>query len=71
MSSFLTCLYFSATTLTNAGLGDFLPRPETCLVVAMEMLFGFVALGMVTSGAFFLLVQRRLRPGDGDAGHSP
>lgn len=58
VSSYLTCLYFSASTLTNAGLGDFLPRPETRFVAAVEMLFGFLALGMVSAATFSVLVRR-------------
>jgi hypothetical protein len=63
VTSYLTCLYFSASTLTNAGLGDFLPRPETRFVAAVEMLFGYLALGIVTAATFSLLVRRE-RPKD-------
>ncbi|HEU4562931.1 MAG TPA: potassium channel family protein [Longimicrobium sp.] len=58
VDSFLTCLYFSASTFTTAGLGDFVPTPEARFMAALEMIFGYIALGIVTAASFFLLVHR-------------
>ena len=53
VSSFFTCLYFSASTITTAGLGDFLPKSETRFIAAVEMIFGYIAFGIVTAATFF------------------
>lgn len=58
ITNFFTCLYFSASTITTAGLGDFVPTPEARFLAAVEMLFGYVAFGIVTAATFFLLVHR-------------
>lgn len=66
VTSFLVCLYFSASTITTTGLGEFVPRPETRFVATVEMMFGYFAFGIVTAATFFLLDHRSGRriPGD-------
>lgn len=49
------CLYFSVSTFTTLGYGDFLPLPETRLVAAVEALTGYVLLGISLASAFFLI----------------
>jgi hypothetical protein len=58
VSSFATCLYFSASIITTTGLGEFVPRPETRFIAAVQMIFGYFAFGIVTAATFFLLVHR-------------
>jgi hypothetical protein len=61
VSSFLTCLYFSASIITTIGLGDFAPNPETRLIAAVEMIFGYLAFGIVIAATFSLLDHRSRR----------
>ncbi|CAA9330873.1 MAG: hypothetical protein AVDCRST_MAG89-2118 [uncultured Gemmatimonadetes bacterium] len=58
VTSFTTCLYFSASILTTTGLGEFVPRPETRFIAALQMIFGYLAFGILTSATFFLLLHR-------------
>lgn len=58
VSSFFTCLYFSVSIITTTGLGEFVPKPETRLVTNVQMIFGYLAFGIVTAATFFLLVHR-------------
>src|SRR5215218_4872374 len=37
VTSFFTCLYFSTSTITTAGLGEFVPTPEARIMAALEM----------------------------------
>jgi hypothetical protein len=50
-----TCIYFSATTFTTVGYGDFAPTPDARLIASIEALTGYVLLGTLTATAFFLL----------------
>ncbi|MGE0159236.1 MAG: potassium channel family protein [Gemmatimonadales bacterium] len=56
--SFTTCLYFSATTFTTVGFGDYVPTPESRLFASVEALTGYVVLGTITAVVFFLLSRR-------------
>ena len=58
MKSFFTCLYFSTSTITTAGLGEFVPAPEARIMAALEMVIGYVAFGIVTAASFFLIEHR-------------
>ncbi|HSU17333.1 potassium channel family protein [Longimicrobium sp.] len=62
VTSFFTCLYFSASTITTAGLGDFVPMPEARIMAALEMVIGYVAFGIVTAASFFLISHRSRKP---------
>ena len=62
--SFTTSLYFSATTFTTVGFGDFVPTPESRLFATVEALTGYIVLGTITAVIFFL-VSRANRPGGG------
>ncbi|HET7233753.1 MAG TPA: potassium channel family protein [Longimicrobium sp.] len=62
VTSFFTCLYFSASTITTAGLGDFVPMPEARIMAALEMVIGYVSFGIVTAASFFLIEHRSRRP---------
>jgi Ion channel len=59
---FWTCLYFSVTTFTSLGFGDFVPTAETRLIAAVEALTGYVLLGLSVACAFFLLTHHARRP---------
>ena len=59
VTDFWSCLYFSASTITTAGLGDFVPTAEARFMAALEMMIGYVAFGIVTAAAFHLLTFRR------------
>jgi voltage-gated potassium channel Kch len=56
--SFSTALYFSASTFTTVGFGDFVPTPESRLFAAVEALTGYIVLGTITGVIFFLLSRR-------------
>ena len=56
--NFWTGLYFSVSTLTTVGYGDFFPMPETRLVAAVEALTGYVLLGLAVATAFTHLSHR-------------
>lgn len=58
---FWTCLYFSVTTFTSVGFGDFIPTTETRLIAAVEALTGYVLLGLSVACAFFLLTHHARR----------
>lgn len=58
VGSFFTCLYFSTSTITTAGLGEFVPTPEARIMAALEMVIGYVAFGIVTAASFFLIEHR-------------
>jgi len=62
VTDFWTCLYFSASTITTSGLGDFVPAPETRVLAALEMVTGYVVFGILTAAAFFLLTHRSRTP---------
>lgn len=62
VTSFFTCLYFSASTITTAGLGDFVPVPEARFMAALEMVIGYVSFGIVTAASFFLISHRSRKP---------
>jgi hypothetical protein len=62
VTDFFTCLYFSASTITTAGLGDFVPMPEARFMAALEMVIGYVAFGIVTAASFFLISHRSRKP---------
>jgi ion channel len=51
-------LYFSVSTLTTVGDGDFFPMPQTRLVAAIEALTGYVLLGLAVATAFTPLSHR-------------
>jgi hypothetical protein len=71
VNSFLVCLYFSASTITTTGLGEFVPRPETRFIATLEMMFGYFAFGIVTAATFFLLDHRSGRRIRGDRREAP
>ena len=62
VTSFFTCLYFSATIITTSGLGDFVPMPEARIMAALEMVIGYVSFGIVTAASFFLIEHRSRKP---------
>jgi hypothetical protein len=62
VTSFFTCVYFSASTITTAGLGDFVPMPEARFMAALEMVIGYVSFGIVTAASFFLISHRSRKP---------
>jgi voltage-gated potassium channel Kch len=53
--SFTAALYFSASTFTTVGFGDFVPTPESRLFATVEALTGYIVLGTITGVIFFLL----------------
>ena len=57
-NDFGTCLYFSVSTLTTLGYGDFFPTPEARMVAAIEAFTGYVLLGLVVGTAFTHLSHR-------------
>lgn len=58
---FWIALYFSVTTLTTLGYGDYVPTPETRVVAAVESLAGYVLLGLVVASSFAVLAHRSTR----------
>ena len=58
VTSFLTCLYFSASIITTTGLGEFAPEPETRFLAAVQMVLGHVLFGIVVAATFFILNHR-------------
>lgn len=58
VNGFWVCFYFSATTITTLGYGDFVPTDEARLIAAVEALSGLVILGMITALTFFLIGHR-------------
>jgi len=62
VTNFFTCLYFSTSTITTAGLGEFVPTPEARIMAALEMVLGYVAFGIVTAASFFLIEHRSRKP---------
>lgn len=57
VQNFTTCLYFSATTFTTVGYGDFAPTPESRLLASIEALTGYLMLGTMT-GVLFVVLSR-------------
>lgn len=55
---FWTALYFSVSTLTTVGYGDFVPMPESRMVAAIEALTGYVLLGLAVATVFAHLSNR-------------
>jgi hypothetical protein len=55
---FWPCLYFSVTTITTAGFGDFVPTPEARIPAAVETVVGYVVFGVLTAATFFLIAHR-------------
>lgn len=49
---FMIGLYFSVSTFTTLGYGDFVPTPETRVVASVEALSGYVLLGLIVASAF-------------------
>jgi voltage-gated potassium channel Kch len=58
---FMIGLYFSVSTFTTLGYGDFVPTPEARVVASVEALSGYVLLGLIVASAFALLSQRSSR----------
>lgn len=58
---FMIGLYFSVSTLTTLGYGDFVPTPEARVVASVEALSGYVLLGLIVASAFALLSHRSSR----------
>jgi voltage-gated potassium channel Kch len=54
-------LYFSVSTFTTLGYGDFVPTPEARVVASVEALTGYVLLGLIIASAFALLSHRSSR----------
>ncbi|HEX8271491.1 MAG TPA: potassium channel family protein [Longimicrobiaceae bacterium] len=52
---FWISLYFSVTTFTSLGYGDYVPTHESRPVAAVEALTGYVLLGLTVAALFFLL----------------
>lgn len=52
-------LYFSITTFTTLGYGDFSPLPENRLMAGGEALLGYIMLGVFVSILFSLITWRR------------
>jgi len=44
--SIFTALYFSVTTLTTLGFGDFSPTPRLRHITSLQAIIGFVSLGV-------------------------
>ncbi|MCZ6813935.1 MAG: potassium channel family protein [Alphaproteobacteria bacterium] len=59
--TFKDCLYFSITTFTTLGYGDFQPRPDMRLATSMEALFGMVSMALGAS-LIWLWCQENLLP---------
>ncbi len=55
---FWACLYFSVTSITTAGFGDFVPTPEARIPAAVETVVGYVVFGVLTAATFFLISHR-------------
>lgn len=58
---FMIGLYFSVSTFTTVGYGDFVPTPEARVVASVEALSGYVLLGLIVASAFALLSHRSSR----------
>ncbi len=43
---FITAIYFSITTLTTLGYGDFAPPPDIRLMTSLEAIIGYITLGV-------------------------
>lgn len=55
-----SCLYFSMTTWTTVGYGDFVPTPQFRLLAATEPLLGYVFLGVLLATIIRLLSSPKL-----------
>lgn len=61
--SFFDSIYFSITTWTTLGYGDFAPLPELRLVTSLEAINGYFSSGLFI-GFIILWVTEAIRSGD-------
>ena len=55
---FTDALYFSVTTWTTLGYGDFSPTPDLRLITSIQALLGYVAMGMLIALLSLWLPER-------------
>ena len=52
---FYTCLYFSTNAFVSLSYSDFIPTPESRILVSIEALLGYITMGVIIGLIFYFL----------------